>query len=217
MGSREDSEAIDRSIIGWKWRHRDGYFGKHRLHQGFPVYDHLPECLVRGMGCVSGDLFPVEAALELGCGYGAWMREVAPYCGFLTGIDIDPGAISEGIPESNTEFRVYDGKWIPFEDGTLDLVYSVSVFQHLPRVLVKALWKESVRVLCPGGVFIFQIRDAAGKSWVKDIGPTRSEQSVGWTKEEILEAWESLDLPERQSIQVLHDPERLSWIGVVEN
>lgn len=49
-------------------------------------------------------------------------------------------------------FRLFDGSRLPFTSGTIDVIYSISVLEHLPEPasLLPELW----RVLAPGGVLI---------------------------------------------------------------
>lgn len=56
---------------------------------------------------------------------------------------------------TDVEFRTYDGVNLPFGDGTLDLVFSHDVFEHVRRP--KELLEECFRVLAPGGSFFAEI------------------------------------------------------------
>jgi len=45
-----------------------------------------------------------------------------------------------------------DGSRLPYADGSFDVVYSVSVLEHVPTR--SAVLRELVRVLRPGGLFV---------------------------------------------------------------
>jgi SAM-dependent methyltransferase len=94
------------------------------------------------------------AVLDLGCGDG---RAVALFdrCGdraSYSGVDI------EGSPEvsarriADPRLHTYDGINLPFPDRQFDCIWSKQVFEHV--VHPRALLKEVVRTLKPGGRFI---------------------------------------------------------------
>lgn len=89
--------------------------------------------------------------LEIGCGVGRLMKD--GYCG----IDISEKMLEIARKRKpNCEFKLTDGRSIPYEDNTFDSVYSMLVFQHLPIEAVETYIKEVRRVLKENGVFIFQ-------------------------------------------------------------
>ena len=93
--------------------------------------------------------------LDCGCGPGTISRDFAgrlPF-GWVTGIDTSSVQVEEARSKhkayANLEFRtasVYD---LPFEDATIDAVFSHALFEHLADPL--AALKEILRVLKPGG------------------------------------------------------------------
>jgi ubiquinone/menaquinone biosynthesis C-methylase UbiE len=107
-------------------------------------------------------LFPSAAALEIGCGTGRVMRHVAPLCRELHGVDISVAMVERGrrhladLP--NTSFEVGNGYDLAaFADESLDLVYSLYAFQHMPKTIAFNYLAESYRVLRTGGVLRFQV------------------------------------------------------------
>jgi ubiquinone/menaquinone biosynthesis C-methylase UbiE len=105
---------------------------------------------------------PSAAALEIGCGTGRVMRHVAPLCRELQGVDISAAMVEQGrrrladLP--NTSFEVGNGYDLePFADESLDLVYSLYAFQHMPKTIAFNYLAESHRVLRPDGVLRFQV------------------------------------------------------------
>jgi len=52
-------------------------------------------------------------------------------------------------------FRLTDGKELPFSDAEVDLVYCISVLEHIPEFEI--IISEIVRILKPGGYFILTI------------------------------------------------------------
>ena len=103
--------------------------------------------------------------LELGCGYGRMLKELAPWADFLTGIDISRASLRmardylAGCPD--VALAQMDAVCLGFAPGTFDIVCclqnGISAFQ----VDQRALLAEAVRVTRPGGrVFFSSYADA---------------------------------------------------------
>jgi SAM-dependent methyltransferase len=99
--------------------------------------------------------------LDIGCGIGRMDRHVAPRVGRLIGIDVSGEMVRQcrerlsDLP--NTLFLEGDG-WslAPIASASIDLVFSHIVFQHLPRAATRGYFREALRVLRPGGHFVFR-------------------------------------------------------------
>jgi SAM-dependent methyltransferase len=105
--------------------------------------------------------------VDLGCGIGRMARYVAPRVSRLIGIDVSGEMVRQARARlagtENVEFVEGDGNSLaPIASGTIDLVYSHIVFQHLPRPVVLDYFRETWRVLKPGGRFVFQLPEALG-------------------------------------------------------
>jgi SAM-dependent methyltransferase len=68
------------------------------------------------------------------------------------GLDIPDSPEVRSRTRGDCEFRIYDGVNIPFDDCSIDVIYSRQVFEHVRHP--EALLKEVARVLRRGGVFI---------------------------------------------------------------
>lgn len=96
--------------------------------------------------------------LEIGFGYG---RELSQFCRlsdhvygvelFQCTIDLAMRELCKQDVTVEPNLQTYDGKTLPFEDGSFDLVYSCFVLQHMSRAAAKEMIRESVRVLADGG------------------------------------------------------------------
>jgi len=102
---------------------------------------------------------PGMRALELGPGPGFFTPEAARRVGpegRLDCVDIAPPLIEKlqakvrRLGLNNVEVRVADARALPFDDGTFDLIFLISVLGEIPN-RVGAL-REARRVLKPGGV-----------------------------------------------------------------
>jgi SAM-dependent methyltransferase len=89
--------------------------------------------------------------MDLGCGAGnsvELFRSVDPDVSWV-GVDIEDSYEVAGRTRADAEFVTFDGRRLPFEDGSFDLVYCKQVLEHVehPHELVG----EAARVLRPGG------------------------------------------------------------------
>ncbi|KAJ3727418.1 S-adenosyl-L-methionine-dependent methyltransferase [Lentinula raphanica] len=104
---------------------------------------------------------PVEQILEgankltidLGCGTGQWIMEMAkkfPHV-FFIGLDIVP--IATRYPEENVRFELHDiGERMRWADQTVDFIHARSIFMTVPDYSV--IIQEAIRLLRPGGLFL---------------------------------------------------------------
>ena len=107
---------------------------------------------------------PVERVLEIGCGYGAGVREILrrfrPRA--IDAFDLDEKQVARArarladLPRDGVELRLWagDAERIEAEDGRYDAVFEFTIFHHVPD------WRRAIaevrRVLRPGGLFLFE-------------------------------------------------------------
>lgn len=88
--------------------------------------------------------FPANAhVLEVGCGTGVLTRTLAgwPHVGTVVGVDVASSSLNKARDLPNVAFREADGRSLPFEDETFDVVVFDSTLSHVPgpeRVLAEA-------------------------------------------------------------------------------
>jgi SAM-dependent methyltransferase len=92
-----------------------------------------------------------KRVIDLGCGAGDSVdlfRSVDPEVNWV-GVDIERSPEVGERTRADAEFVTFDGRRLPFEDGSFDLVYCKQVLEHVehPRDLIA----EAARVLRPGG------------------------------------------------------------------
>ena len=91
--------------------------------------------------------------LNMGCGpaSGNPVKILKGEVAKVVGADIDPAAASNGDVD---EVAIYDGRRLPFEDGSFDAAYADFVMEHLERP--EESLREIRRVVRPGGTFLFR-------------------------------------------------------------
>jgi SAM-dependent methyltransferase len=101
-------------------------------------------------------------AVDFGCGVGRLSAALARRFTEVIGVDISPTMLDEAkrFDQSGGRCRFVlnesdDLAFIP--DGSVDLVYSSLVLQHLPADLAKGYIREFARILAPDGVAVFQV------------------------------------------------------------
>src|SRR3954452_24742101 len=91
--------------------------------------------------------------MDLGSGEGGSVdqfRDAAPGCRWV-GVDIADSVESQARTRADAEFVIFDGVYLPFDDGSVDLVYCKQVLEHVAHPA--PLMAEVARVLAPGGAF----------------------------------------------------------------
>lgn len=102
------------------WRERGAVDKANNILKMMPFLDSAPESI-----------------LEVGCGTGSVLQQLAAHQvrASLAGVDIGANRsqeIEEAASKANIAIRDYDGKRLPFEDGSFDFVYATHVLEHVP-------------------------------------------------------------------------------------
>ncbi len=107
------------------------------------------------------------------------------------GLDVNPGyirvadAILRKRMIGNIKFLRYDGVKIPIQDlPEFDLIFSIGVFERLPKSSVYAYTSQLKQVLKPGGKFLIYLLSERAKhsNFTRRLG---NDAYVFWSEEEI--------------------------------
>lgn len=107
-------------------------------------------------------LTPDMVVLDIGCGYGRTEQWMHPHVRMIHGIDISEYIIKVSRRRfsriRNVSFHHNDGSSLSlFKPKMFDLIYSFTVFQHIPRPFFIQYLREMERVLKPGGLALFNL------------------------------------------------------------
>ncbi len=90
-----------------------------------------------------------SVVLEIGAGAGWQAKHLSQFVKDIQAIDI---ADSRYLEKSEWPITLFDGKCIPYDDNTFDVVFSSNVLEHV--IKLEELVLETQRVLKPGGISI---------------------------------------------------------------
>lgn len=118
--------------------------------------DVLPILLNDTVRGVLAELPGPHVALEIGCGVGRLLKALSGEFGRVIGIDMTPKMLEHSreylAGTENVRTQLCDGETIPVSDETVDFVYSMITFQHIPtHAAVESYLRETRRILKPGG------------------------------------------------------------------
>lgn len=134
-----------------------------KYHFLTPLYDWfigltMPEQKVKKRLIQQADVKKEQAILDFGCGTATLtllLEELHPDCS-IVGLDVDPQILAVAVQKvklknSSIQLKEFDGKTIPFPNGTFEKVLSAWVFHHLTTAQKSNAFREIYRVLKPGG------------------------------------------------------------------
>lgn len=105
-----------------------------------------------------------DVALDFGCGVGRLTGALSQYFERCCGVDISPTMIQLAKDFHGNNARC--NFWLNevddlrrFSDGYFGFIYTSITLQHIPPRYVQKYLLELIRVLKPGGIFVFQIPD----------------------------------------------------------
>jgi SAM-dependent methyltransferase len=119
-------------------------------------------------------LRPAQAVLDFGCGPGFLARAVSPHVRRVVAADVSRGVIACARVINRADNIRYVANTLTglpaVADGSIDLVYSFAVVQHLRKEQTACFFREFARVLRPGGQGVVHV--VLGESGVRE--------STGW-------------------------------------
>lgn len=122
--------------------------------------------------------------VEVGCGTGLILKELAKVANRAAGIDLSAGML-EHAKRRGLEVYEADACHLPFEDASFDVACSFKVLAHVPDLA--AAFREMARVVRPGGVIVAELYNRESlRTLVKKLKPaTRIGRGGGVTDESV--------------------------------
>ncbi len=144
----------------------DKNYAQQILKQNRESYNKIAEEFSRTRFAIWKDLEPLlqystrgDKVLDLGCGNGRLFEALKDRGVEYLGADDSEELIKiarQKYPEAN--FQIADGLNLPFEENSLDKIYCIAVFHHIPsKGLRQQFLKEAKRVLKPEGLLILTV------------------------------------------------------------
>jgi 2-polyprenyl-3-methyl-5-hydroxy-6-metoxy-1,4-benzoquinol methylase len=122
-------------------------------------------------------LKPGDKVLEIGCGIGTVVFELAKQGYDAMGTDISQVAIEYGRSKyAGVHLEVQPAEELPFSDGTFDVVLSFDLFEHIARIDRHV--GEVHRVLKPSGYYLFQTPNKLSNV----VAETLTYKSLKWRR-----------------------------------
>lgn len=148
---------LEEEASRWSLENLDPVVGCYLWHNAWPDYDYY---LFKNLNTKN------LVALEYGCGPGRNIIRFSDRFKRVDGVDIAENNIykariniNHNLPNSNSNLYICDGKSIPLERNSYDVIFSVICLQHIACYDIRrAIFQDVFRVLKPGGNFCFQMR-----------------------------------------------------------
>jgi SAM-dependent methyltransferase len=91
--------------------------------------------------------------LDIGSGIGLTDHHLSRFFKNLHGIDVEEDVVKKAKSYNpGVKYRIYDGLNLPFDNDSLDMVFTINVMHHVPPGKWENFVKEMHRVVKPGGV-----------------------------------------------------------------
>jgi ubiquinone/menaquinone biosynthesis C-methylase UbiE len=138
---------------------------------------------------------PYPTAMELGSGTGFFLLNLMQGGVIKKGsvTDLSPGMVQVALRNAQSlgldvDGRVADAERIPYADNSFDLVVGHAVLHHIPDV--QAAFREVLRVLKPGGRFVFAGEPTTiGNAYARKLGQLTWFLTTKVTKIPALASW----------------------------
>lgn len=127
-----------------------------RMHRKLCASDDWAKTVAERLPVGLADVEVGKRMLEIGPGFGATTRVLAPMVEELTALEVDPESAERLRGQFGERVTIVTGSGanMPLADNEFDSVVCFTMLHHVPsKQLQDNLFAEACRVLRPGGVF----------------------------------------------------------------
>ena len=94
--------------------------------------------------------------LDIGSGIGLIDHHLAENFNNLYGVDVEEGVVGKARKfNPGVNYNLYDGTSLPFESGSMDVVFAINVMHHVVPSHWGNFTKEMFRVVKKGGIVLY--------------------------------------------------------------
>ncbi len=164
------------------------------------------------------DLPDTGVALDIGCGFGRTTSWMARQYEKVIASDISSVVIEEARKNlqnhKNIEFCVNEADSIPasIANGSLDLAYIFTVFQHIHREFAAGILAQVADALKQEGKVVFNLISDINEQ--VDDGVENTEWIIGYSKRQAIELVERSGLRVERLVRWYRPENEVSWLWV---
>ncbi len=158
-------------------------------------------CLGDAMARFTGQLGPGARVLDVGCGPGRDVAQLAGQGFDAIGIDLSLGMLRQGLLRGVSAPLIQaDMTRLPFRRGSFKGLWVCASLLHIPKSQAGDVLAELGRVVCPGHIYI-SVKRGQGERWVEDreghsrffvyYAPAEIQLLIERSGFEILACWEN--------------------------
>jgi 2-polyprenyl-6-hydroxyphenyl methylase/3-demethylubiquinone-9 3-methyltransferase len=154
--------------------------------------------------------------LDIGCGGGLLAEEFGRAGCRVTGVDPSGPSLAAAAEHAaasglDIDYRQAVAEELPFPDQSFDLVYCCDTLEHVTDT--DRAVAEAVRVLRPGGYYLYDTINRTFRSWIGMIKMAQDWKSVSWAPRDLHE-WRKFVKPkELWALFGKHGLENLDLVG----
>ena len=162
----------------------DALSGSYDASRRSPYHRMLDEMAVE----ILAPLARGQKVLELGCGTGAILSQIAEIAKEAVGVDFSEGMLAHARSRG-LDVRIAELGALPFADASFDLSYSFRVLAHVPDA--PGAIAEAARVTRPGGHIVLELYNPWSLRYLAKrlSGPRRIVDSQ--TEADVFTRWDS--------------------------
>lgn len=161
------------------------------------------------LGFCGVDVQPTDVVLEIGAGVGRMTKRLAALSDRVIACDISAEMLARArvnlAAHSTVDYVVVPGDGsLPVESGTVDVVFSYIVLQHVPdREDQVRYLSEAIRVLAPGGRAAIQVRATGLRTVLHEWAGFARHLVRG--RKTLSKAWRGAKIPPAQILALATD------------